>query len=369
MVKVNHSDKSALRKMLKDEKFICVGAGKRLSTFVDCYIDKDNIGNLYAILDNGKSGECILINDRQIPVYSIEQFQIVCNIKEFIILVTNVKSYEEMVEQLDQHQIFDQKNCFIEPFVTGSFLPQRFRIPQTGIPKIEKKIHYCWFGGKEIPEHLQKNIDTWKVYCPDYEIIRWDESNYDIEKNPFMKKAFEEKQWAFVPDYARLDIIYEYGGFYLDTDVELIRSLDGLRDMDMYLGFDGIDSIGMGIGFGAKKHHRLLSKIMCIYDAMVFDVNKLVSSNIILTQIVKAEGGNIDNTFQYMKDFILLPSEVLAPYGYNGLGCGITANSYSIHHNEGSWIDNMEEVKKEQNQKNTRYFQWINKRKEFFGEK
>lgn len=88
------------------------------------------------------------------------------------------------------------------------------------IPKI---IHYCWFGGAEIPEHDKKCIESWKKYCPDYQIIRWDESNYDYKKNPYMKEAYEAKKWGFVPDFARLDIVYEHGGIYLDTDVEIIR--------------------------------------------------------------------------------------------------------------------------------------------------
>ena len=93
---------------------------------------------------------------------------------------------------------------------------------------IPKKIHYCWFGGNPMPEKDKKCIESWKRYCPDYEIIRWDESNYDVSKNRYMKEAYEEKKWGFVPDYARLDIIYNEGGIYLDTDVELVKNLDDL---------------------------------------------------------------------------------------------------------------------------------------------
>ena len=91
---------------------------------------------------------------------------------------------------------------------------------------IPKVIHYCWFGGNEMSALEKKCIESWKTQCPDYEIIRWDETNYDVTKNLYMQQAYAAKKWAFVSDYARLDILYQHGGFYLDTDVELLQSLD-----------------------------------------------------------------------------------------------------------------------------------------------
>ena len=90
---------------------------------------------------------------------------------------------------------------------------------------IPKVIHYCWFGGNEMSALEKKCIESWKTQCPDYEIVRWDETNYDVTKNPYMQQAYAAKKWGFVPDYARLDILYQHGGFYLDTDVELLQSL------------------------------------------------------------------------------------------------------------------------------------------------
>lgn len=78
---------------------------------------------------------------------------------------------------------------------------------------IPKKIHYCWFGGNPLPDDVKKYIESWKKYCPDYEIIRWDESNYDIHKNRYVEQAYKEEKWAFLTDYVRLDVIYEHGEF------------------------------------------------------------------------------------------------------------------------------------------------------------
>ena len=100
---------------------------------------------------------------------------------------------------------------------------------------IPKKIHYCWFGKNPLPADVKKCIESWKKYCPDYEIIEWNESNFDITQNPFMKAAYENKAWAFVSDYARLKVVYDNGGIYLDTDVELLKSLDSLLENPCYL--------------------------------------------------------------------------------------------------------------------------------------
>ncbi|MBR4241618.1 MAG: hypothetical protein IKR97_05300, partial [Eubacterium sp.] len=103
---------------------------------------------------------------------------------------------------------------------------------------IPKKIHYCWFGGNPLPDSVLKCIESWKHFCPDYEIIQWNEENYDINKFQYAKEAHDAKKWAFVSDLARLDIVYNEGGIYLDTDVELIRSLDSLLDNKCFLAIE-----------------------------------------------------------------------------------------------------------------------------------
>ena len=92
---------------------------------------------------------------------------------------------------------------------------------------IPKKIHYCWFGGKPLPEAMKRNIESWKKFCPGYEIICWDEKNYDINNSiPFVKQAYACKKFAFVSDYVRLEALYREGGIYMDTDIELVKPLD-----------------------------------------------------------------------------------------------------------------------------------------------
>lgn len=124
---------------------------------------------------------------------------------------------------------------------------------------LPKTIHYCWFGNNEKPKLFYKCYKSWKRFCPDYEIIEWNESNIDISSCPlYVQQAFEEKKWAFVTDYIRLKIIYENGGIYLDTDVELLKPLDDLLVYNAYFGFEDEKHINTGLGFGAAKGFELL---------------------------------------------------------------------------------------------------------------
>ena len=111
---------------------------------------------------------------------------------------------------------------------------------------IPKKFHYFWFGNGEKPDSVLKCIESWKKYCPDFEIIEWNENNYDIHKHPFMEKAYQEKKWAFVSDYARLDVLYEHGGIYLDTDVEILKDFSPLCVNQAYIGFERPDLVNDG---------------------------------------------------------------------------------------------------------------------------
>ena len=118
---------------------------------------------------------------------------------------------------------------------------------------IPKKIHYCWLGGAKKPKLAKKCIKSWKKYCPDYEIIEWNESNLDISSFPlYTRQAYEKKKWGFVPDYIRCWLVYNYGGIYLDTDVELIKNLDDLLKNPSFFGFESEKSVALGLAFGGE---------------------------------------------------------------------------------------------------------------------
>ena len=132
----------------------------------------------------------------------------------------------------------------------------------TTIPRI---IHYCWFGGNEKPEIVKKCMASWKEKCPDFEIKEWNENNFDINMFPYTKEAYENKKWAFVSDVARLWIIYNYGGIYMDTDVEIKGDFGELLSYDSFMFFESVD-IATGLGFGAKKNNKLVKAILDDYN-------------------------------------------------------------------------------------------------------
>ena len=111
-----------------------------------------------------------------------------------------------------------------------------------GMEKRAKYIHYCWFGGKKLSKLAKRCIRSWEKYLPDYKIIRWDESNVDLDECPFIREAYSEKKWAFVADYVRTKVLYEYGGIYFDTDMMIVKDIGFLLDKQSFIGID--DQIG-----------------------------------------------------------------------------------------------------------------------------
>ena len=210
------------------------------------------------------------------------------------------------------------------------------------IPKI---IHYCWFGGNPLPELAEKCIASWKKYCPDYEIIEWNESNYDVHKSKFMEQAYERKKWAFVSDYARLDIVYTQGGIYLDTDVEIIRPLDDLLDCEMYAGFEKLaeeKNINYGLGYGAVCGHPYLKEMMDVYNAMDFPQNdkelSKIACSIIQTEVLMRHGLIPDDQKQTLEKCEIFDHAYFSPKDFHSGKLLVTPETYSIHHYDMSWF-------------------------------
>lgn len=208
---------------------------------------------------------------------------------------------------------------------------------------IPKKIHYCWFGGNPLPELAQKCIESWKKFCPDYEIIEWNESNYDVTQNNYMRQAYENKRWGFVPDYARLDIIYNHGGIYLDTDVEIIKPIDDLLNLDAFAGVEkDSEYVALGLGFGATKGHPTIQAMRDCYDDLLFvndGVLNLTPAPRINTSVLSSMGYSFVDKINITCGMTVFPSEYLCPVNYGTNELTITENTYSIHHYTASWYD------------------------------
>jgi Mannosyltransferase OCH1 and related enzymes len=215
---------------------------------------------------------------------------------------------------------------------------------------IPKVIHYCWFGGNEKSEMIKRCMASWKKFCPDYEIVEWNESNYDVSKQLFMKKAYEAGKWAFVTDYARVDILYHYGGIYLDTDVELISSLDPFLKYNFYAGFESISFVSFGLGFGSVGGHSVLKDILDYYDRIEFPNNEfgltMASCPRIQTDALKKRGMVCNNETQVVDGCHIFSTEYFCPMSFQTGETRITDKTISIHHFDMSWkSDNFKKSK------------------------
>lgn len=208
---------------------------------------------------------------------------------------------------------------------------------------IPKKIHYCWFGKNEIPQKDKKCIESWKKYCPEYEIIQWNEDNYDITKNNYMYEAYKNKKWGFVSDYARLDVIYNYGGIYLDTDVELVKPIDDLLTNKFFCGFEDEGMVNFGIGYGAEKENLVVKSVLAEYENKSFYKEdgslNLTPCPTYQTEVLKSYGLQCNGQKQVLSDEILVLSiESLCPKSFLTGEINCTKNTYGIHHFNMSWL-------------------------------
>ena len=207
---------------------------------------------------------------------------------------------------------------------------------------VPKVIYYCWFGKGEMPKSAKKCIKSWKKHCPDYKIVCINEDNFDIRQNKYASEAYDAKKWAFVSDYVRLKMLYDEGGIYMDTDVEIIKPLDSLIENGGYMGFDDNGAISTGVGFACEKGNEIIGAILRDYDDISFvlpdgsyDLTPCPYRN---TEVLIKMGMDLDNKDQVFMGVRMLPREYLCPMDYTSGKKVITENTYSIHHFSASWI-------------------------------
>ena len=252
-----------------------------------------------------------------------------------IILITS-RHYEKEYERLQ----YLNGECYILYYTERAMRCGHGQLPDvSGVNKIPKTLHYIWFG-HTIPSEYQKYIDGWKKWHPDWEIIKHDETNYNINKHPYTKEAYQRKRFELVSDYARLDILHEYGGIYLDCDVEVIKSLDRFLTDDCFLGFtaayQGLVSFHFSI-MGAKKRHPLCKKLMDTYDTLTMEDMPHINVH---QKLVQDIGFCMENRMQWIDGISVYPIDVFTPVGWIGDFINPTENTHAIHHWGGAWHDN-----------------------------
>lgn len=211
---------------------------------------------------------------------------------------------------------------------------------------MNKYIHYCWFGNNKLSKLTQECIESWKEYLPDYEIIKWDETNCDIEENVFVKEAYENKKWAFVADYFRVKALNEYGGIYFDTDMKIIKDIKPLLEKRTILGLEDSGDIAAGFWYEPECNSKLTTSLMDYYRSQTyFDIDntfkyaipklikRILSENYFITY---------SQEIQKFEDLIIYPQEYFYPMSYDHLHNKFTDNTYMIHYYDATWTPKQE---------------------------
>lgn len=215
------------------------------------------------------------------------------------------------------------------------------------IPKI---LHYCWLSNEPLPSDIRSYIDGWKKLMPDYQLIKWDTSKFDVNSVPFVKQAFEKRKWAFAADYIRAYALYNYGGIYLDSDVEVLKRFDDFLDLRMMLGYENtsIKSLEVAV-WGAEKGHPLLRDLLRQLDNRSFIIkdNKMDVKPLplVVRDLINAKGYhcvdvvNLNEALSVSgSDIPIFPCVYFSPKSHVTNICIANDVSYSIHHFKASWM-------------------------------
>ena len=213
---------------------------------------------------------------------------------------------------------------------------------------IPKLIHYCWFGRGEKPKLAKKCIESWEKYCPDYQIIEWNEDNFDVNQYEYTKYMYEHKNYAFLSDFVRLKVVYENGGIYLDTDVEVIKPINEIIENGAFVGFENDAFVNSGLGFGAEKENKAIKLMLEEYNYFTssFDAKRgpLGCPDLNTYGLLKC-GLTQNGGFQKLEEITVYPKDYFNPYDNVINKLNITENTYTIHWYSGSWISRKQKIR------------------------
>lgn len=223
------------------------------------------------------------------------------------------------------------------------------------IPKI---IHYCWFGGKKLPQRFKKYIRSWEKYFPGYTIKEWNEDNFNVNINPYVSEAYESRKYAFVSDYARFWILYNYGGIYFDTDVKVIKSFDDIISEGSFMGREltyeeakryGTVGVAPGLGIGSYPKHPFYKIILDFYQNLHFKQGNGVLNQVTVvdyvSKLLEINGLKNERGIQKILDINIYPSEYFCPISPITLHLSLSDKTHSIHYFAASWIPSYNRIK------------------------
>lgn len=335
-------DMKTFSEYCRDKRIACYGIGGEFERIIKNYDTCAWESRICWLVDSNpkRVGQAVQVKDKSMIICSLEQL-LEEDLSDTVLFITCL-AYAEVVGQLNRISTLDQVECFLFHFMFALCEGEPIRIRHTEDMLIPPVIHYCWFGGKEMPDLYKRCIESWHRHCPDYEIREWNETNCDISETAYTQQAYEAGKYGFVPDYFRLKIIYENGGIYLDTDVEVLKNPDDLRYNHAFCGIQFPGEANFGLGFGAEQGYAVICSLMQRYRTMNFinmdgSMNE-TASPVFQTQDLFQMGMQYGNSVQSVNGLTIYPIEVLSPKNVVTHELDISKYSYMIHHYDGSWV-------------------------------
>lgn len=334
-----------------DSNVICFGTGM-VAQHVKHIFEKYGLWErVCCFVDNDpdKQGEVVSVGDMVFPIVAPAELYQKKYSSDIVIILSE---YTEQIEKQLTEQLGFTPQLYIDyPYVNEQMIRESIESEKNNFYKIIKKeakdkippiLHCCWFGSKEMPKDQAAYLQTWKEICPNYIVMVWNESNYDLNACRYVREAYETKNYAFVSDYVRMDVVYHYGGIYLDTDVELKQNLDWLRKYKAFFAYGKWPAVNSGCGFGAEPHSELIREIRdCPRKNISFvmengRLNKTTNCYY-ESVILEKHGFRMDFLTQIVEDVLLLSPLFFPSITHMNILESESSFIMAQHHDAGSW--------------------------------
>lgn len=348
---LQNADYLAFAEKVKNENkgIIVYGAGMIGQVIIPYILEKYDLQDyLVCFIDTNtrKRNQCVHISGKEYTIESVEYLKKKSN--DTVLLISNSKYYE-IVEALNKIEQLRELEAYIYPIMKTKSSNKRemtdtlFESDCSSKIKIPKVINYCWFGRGKLSEDLKECIESWHTFCPDYEIKLWNEENFDINKYNYTKQAYNAGKYSFVTDLARLDILYEHGGIYLDTDVKMIKNFDDLLYQNGFVATEKWGNINSGGGCGFVAGHPMLRALIDYRESFHFieedGTYNMETNGFYETRLFMKYGYKPDDTLQKINDVTVYPSHIFHPYDYISMKNESGKDTHSIHMFSGTWMD------------------------------
>lgn len=343
MINIINCGVEEFKKITAQKKVVIYGAGRALESSYNTYFIKNR--PIVIIDKNPKLIGKYYLGDNMMPqIESVEYLKKLClyeGVDKFALFISTPFYAAEIIEELNQIAEIDGLSCYVHLLMRNINEGIEQYSYKKGKHIIPKRIHYIWLGNNVMPDKYKAYIEGWHKLNPDYEIIKWSEDNYNIGADDFVTEAYSMGKYSKASNYMRLKIIYEEGGIYLDTDVELLKPLDVLLNNEAFFCMGNTDSINNGCGFGAIKQHSLIQQILQEYEGIHYSREKGgvgdKTAHSFFVKPFEDWGFRIENRYQEIKNVVLYPKDAMSPLTFGSMPDFFSNNTLAIHHEAGSW--------------------------------